>query len=182
MTQDRYAPEMPFPAYAFVPGQHPHPVTDTRGHSFSHRPVVPSPLEPRAAFDSREFRFAVDLFNSGYYWEAHETWEQLWVVAGRTGVVADFLKGLIKLAAAGVKAREGKPVGVQRHVTRAAELLESVRQCQPAESLQFASINLDDLLREARPLIEHPVVDNTPSVGGRPVLQIQLKLTRPEIM
>ena len=41
---------------------------------------------------------------------------------GRTGKVADILKGLIKLAAAGVKAREGKPAGVRRHARRAEEL------------------------------------------------------------
>ena len=35
------------------------------------------------------------------------------------------LKGLIKLAAAGVKAREGRPQGVMRHAKRAQELLHS---------------------------------------------------------
>jgi uncharacterized protein len=180
MTQDRYAPEMPFPAYAFVPGRHPHPMTDSRGHSFQRPLILPDPLEPEAAFASSEFRFAIDLFNSGYYWEAHEAWEQLWVAAGRTGVVADLLKALIKFAAAGGKAREGQPVGVRRHATRAVELLESVRQHQPEGCPCFASINLDDLIREASSLIQRPVVDDTPSVDGRPVLEIQLKLIGPE--
>ena len=50
-----------------------------------------------------------DLLNHGFYWEAHEAWETLWHAAGRKGEIADFLKGLIKLAAAAVKAREGNP-------------------------------------------------------------------------
>ena len=46
-------------------------------------------------------------YNAGYYWEAHEAWEAAWVIAGRQGPTADFYKGLIKLAAAGVKLYEG---------------------------------------------------------------------------
>lgn len=62
------------------------------------------------------------MFNAGYYWEAHEAWEGVWIAAGRQGLVADYVKGLIKLAAAGVKIREGSAVGAQRHLTRAEEL------------------------------------------------------------
>ena len=68
----------------------------------------------------------MDLFNHGYYWEAHEVWESLWIAASRQGVTADFLKGLIKLAAAGVKTKEGNPTGAARHTKRAVELLSSV--------------------------------------------------------
>src|SRR5438128_10071370 len=52
--------------------------------------------------------------------------ESLWMACGRKGIVADFLKGLIKLAAAGVKALEGKPEGVKSHSGRAAELWRGV--------------------------------------------------------
>jgi hypothetical protein len=41
--------------------------------------------------------------------------------------VADLLKGLIKLAAAGVKSREGRPRGVKQHAARAAELLKAAQ-------------------------------------------------------
>ena len=34
--------------------------------------------------------------------KSHVAWESLWMACGRKGAVADFLKGLIKLAAAGV--------------------------------------------------------------------------------
>nr|WP_244447982.1 DUF309 domain-containing protein [Neorhizobium vignae] len=49
-----------------------------------------------------------DLFNHGYYWEAHEAWEGLWQAAKRGSQLRAFLKGLILLSAAGVKIREGK--------------------------------------------------------------------------
>jgi hypothetical protein len=90
----------------------------------THSPIV---LPAQADWvHCREYCFAVDLFNAGYYWEAHEQWEVLWNAAGRTGTTADFFKALIKLAAAGVKAREGNPEGMLRHVTRTVQLLQTV--------------------------------------------------------
>jgi predicted metal-dependent hydrolase len=77
----------------------------------------------------------IDLFNHGYYWEAHESWEAVWHAAGRKGWHADFLKSLIKLAAALVKAREGKPEGVRRHAQRAADLLSAIRNTTSSEEV-----------------------------------------------
>ena len=64
------------------------------------------------AANRRRIVEGIALFNAGYYWEAHEAWEGLWHAHGRDGPTADVLKGLIKLAAAGVKVREGRPHGV----------------------------------------------------------------------
>jgi predicted metal-dependent hydrolase len=91
-------------------------------------PPEPAPLDPNQWQASREYLFGCDLFNHGYYWEAHEVWESLWKACGRSGTTADFLKGLIKLAAAGVKHREGRPEGVRRHAARAVELFTEVEQ------------------------------------------------------
>jgi predicted metal-dependent hydrolase len=96
-----------------------------------------------------------DLFNLGYYWEAHETWEGLWHACGRRGTTADFLKGLIKLAAAGVKAREGRPQGVARHAARAAELFASVRAAHGDGD--YLGLDLDRLISISRRLASHPI-------------------------
>ena len=115
------------PPYTFIPGQAPHPVSDPAGHSFGRA------AEPVAHFDSADWQtchpylYGIDLFNHGFYWEAHEAWESLWHAAGRTGPIAAFLKGLIKLAAAGVKLREGVPDGAKGHAKRAAALF---RECE----------------------------------------------------
>ena len=66
---------------------------------------------------------ALDLFNEGFSWEAHEAWEQFWHALGRTTAEARLVQGLIHLAAAAVKVREGKPAGVTKHTQRARELL-----------------------------------------------------------
>lgn len=129
-----------FPPYSFVPGHAPHPVSDPRGHMAGEETVAPLPLEPEHWQTCGEYLYGIDLFNHGYYWEAHEAWESLWHVAGRQGEVASFLKGLIKLAAAGVKAREGIPQGVSRHCARARELFQSLG------TGDFCGMNLDRLI------------------------------------
>jgi hypothetical protein len=122
----RLVPDEPFPPYSFVPGRFPHPTADPAGHSFGTNPALPSEVEPDQWQDCRPYLYGIDLFNAGYYWESHVAWESLWMACGRKGVVADFLKGLIKLAAAGVKALEGVPEGVKSHSRRAAELWRRV--------------------------------------------------------
>jgi hypothetical protein len=129
----RLVPDEPFPAYAYVPGRFPHPTSDAAGHSYGIEPAVPETVEPEKWQECRPYLYGIDLFNAGFYWESHVAWESLWMACGRKGVFADFLKGLIKLAAAGVKAIEGRPDGVNSLSGRAAELFQRV--CRSTEHL-----------------------------------------------
>ncbi|MBY0231059.1 MAG: DUF309 domain-containing protein [Gemmataceae bacterium] len=121
----RLVPHRSLPPYAFVPGQSPHPVSDPRGHSHgaAHREAT---LDPERWQECEEYLFGFDLFNAGFYWEAHEAWEACWHAVGRVGPVADVLKGLIRLAACGVKAREGRADGVTSHAAAAARLFRGI--------------------------------------------------------
>ncbi len=103
----------------------PHPVREPAGHSFGETHDVPIDGDDVESVKAAH-HWAVDLFNYGYYWEAHEAWEAIWHAFGRRGTEATFVKALIKLAAAGVKAREGNATGVQRHAARASELFRLV--------------------------------------------------------
>ncbi|TWT48860.1 DUF309 domain-containing protein [Botrimarina hoheduenensis] len=87
---------------------------------------LPDPLSERSWLSCPLHQQAVTLFNEKAYWNAHEAWEELWIAAGRRGPSADFLKALIKLAAAGVKEQAGNPIGVRRHARRAIELLAPI--------------------------------------------------------
>jgi predicted metal-dependent hydrolase len=119
----RYIGDLQFPAYTYVPGCTPRHAPEALefGHTLK-------PSTPGDSLRCREFLVGIDLFNAGYYWEAHEVWESLWHAAGCRGTVADFLKGLIKWAAAGVKCYEGRPQGVRRHAQRAHQLLTGVQR------------------------------------------------------
>lgn len=146
MTPPRFVPDAAFPPYTFVPGRTPHPVRDPAGHLFGKSPELPTPLDPERRQESRAYLYGVDLFNHGYYWEAHEVWEGLWRAAGRTGQIADFLKGLIKLAAAGVKVRQGQPRGVAGHAAGAADLFRDIARQLGGEESIYLGLRLRDLL------------------------------------
>ena len=104
----------PLPPYSYVPGgPWPHPISSPQGHSFGQAASKVAALSENQGANSSRFLRGVCLFNAGYYWEAHEVWEGLWHAYGRRGVLADVIKALIKLAAAGVKVREGQEHGVR---------------------------------------------------------------------
>jgi len=110
----RYVPDLSLPPYAYLPGRFPHPTRDPEGHRFGAKLPSPEAFDPARWRDCRPYLAGIDLFNRGYYWEAHEAWESVWHACGRKGAAADLLRGLIKLAGAGFKVREHRPAGVRR--------------------------------------------------------------------
>jgi predicted metal-dependent hydrolase len=147
------------PSYNYIPGgPWPHPTSDPRGHAFGqvHRPA---PIPPSSWWESPDYLRGVELFNAGFYWEAHEAWEGLWHAHGRTGATADLLKGLIKLAAAGLKVRQAQWHGVLIHLHRAADSLRSARQAGGPHQL---GLDLDGLLDQIRSLGDDPPSSDLP--------------------
>ena len=145
----RLLPDVPLPAYTHVPGRTPHPVSDPRGHSFGRRPEPPRSFDAGQWPSCRDYLHGIDLFNNGYYWESHEAWEGLWHAAGHRGTTADFLKALIKLAAAGVKHGEGKPAGVKSHAERAAGLFRETARTLGAGADVFLGLRIGALIELA---------------------------------
>lgn len=126
----RLLPKAEMPAYTYVPGTgSPHPIRDPRGHSHGRKATganAPKALDSESWADNRTYLLAIDYFNAGFYWEAHEEWERLWRVTGPDTLIGRFLKGLIKLAAAGVKVREMSIHGVRRHAASAGEVFADI--------------------------------------------------------
>ncbi len=125
----RYS-DRPFPPYTYIPGQTAHPRSDPAGHSYGRPDPHVAAFESENWRASQEYLFGIDLFNAQFFWESHEQWEALWHAVGRRGDVAEFLKGLIKLAAANVKRLEGNSAGVRRHATRAEQLFDKLLMSQ----------------------------------------------------
>jgi hypothetical protein len=123
MLPPRWLPQKSLPPYAYLPGKNPHPVRDPAGHSYHAEPI---PVGAEASLSSDAFLWGLDLFNHGYYWEAHEAWEGLWQVADRDGPLRTLFKGLILLSAAGLKIRERKNAAAARHAKRATAVLRQL--------------------------------------------------------
>jgi hypothetical protein len=121
----RLVPERPLPPYAYLPGLTPHPTRDPEGHSYGAEPELPAPPDPEDWRACGDYLYGIDLFNHGFYWEAHEAWEGLWVACGRRGQMATYLQALINLAAAGFKARWGNAGGMRANAKTALGLFKA---------------------------------------------------------
>lgn len=132
--------QLVFPAYAHRPGRTPHPRLDARGHSFGvAEPAIRSPGPPELWDRCDLYLQGVDLFNAGFWWEAHETWEALWKGLPVHDNQAMFLRGLIQAAAACLKrcvlsdgsSPDATPEGIERLLTRADANLRPVLSLRP---------------------------------------------------
>lgn len=157
-TRPRYS-AAPLPPYSYVPGHTPHPVSDPAGHMHGQSPEPAPPLEPAAWRESAAYLHGVDLFNHGFYWEAHEAWESLWHAAGRAGPTATWLKALIKLAAAAVKIREGNAAGAVRHARRSLELSAETRTILNDERVDYCGLRFENFDHAARWIDEQAIHD-----------------------
>ncbi len=161
----RLVPDVALPPYTYVPGRNPHPINDPEGHSYGARHEVAGAVGPENWAASRPYLFGIDLFNAGFYWEAHEVWEGLWHACGRSGTTADFLKGLIQMTAAGVKVRQGVPVGVASLGAGAAGLFQKVLDDLGPGRDRYLGLDLREPLDFTRELAAAPERWSAP-VGG----------------
>lgn len=107
MKPPRYS-RQPFPAYRFIPGRTPHPTRDPEGHSYhAGNHALPERFDPERWYECEAFLYGVDLYNHGYWWEAHEAWEACWIAAGKQTETGLFLQGLIQITAGCLKKYQG---------------------------------------------------------------------------
>jgi predicted metal-dependent hydrolase len=98
-----------------------------------------------------DYLFGIDLFNQQYFWESHVYWEALWHKAGRKGETADFLKGLIKMGAAGVKLKMSQEDLAIIHFERALELFQPL-----LSQTQLHGLEVQRLIEDLKSLIKEP--------------------------
>lgn len=122
LSRSRYVLDA-FPPYRFVPGLFPHPTAHAQGHSYR----APGMHPPRGVLPKPEdwatcpvYLLGADLYNYGYWWEAHEKWESIWQETQKDGVQGRFLQGLIQVAACHLKWHMGHLDGVRRLLTTSA--------------------------------------------------------------
>ena len=118
--------DRPFPSYRYIPKKSPHPTRDPNGHSYK------KPIENLTTFDIEQWQtckvylYGIDLFNYGYWWEAHETLERVWVAAGRKTETGMFIQGLIQISAAHLKHLQGLNATAKQLATTGLEKMKNV--------------------------------------------------------
>ncbi len=118
----------PFPPYRYLPFQgdrgRPHPRNDPAGHSYHDDEDYLPQFTADDWSTCEPYLYGVDLFNHGYFWEAHEAWEAVWLAAGaRETNCGIFVQGLIQLAAAQLKRVIGSPPGAESLTAAGCEKL-----------------------------------------------------------
>ena len=118
------ASPLPFPRHAHIPGSGSEP---DWGPLEAAKESVPNmtTCEQWTANGAHIYGFA--LLRNGYYWEAHEIWEPVWLASAPNSRERILLRGLIQLANACLKAHMGMDRAAQR-------LLREVH-------LEFANLN-----------------------------------------
>ncbi|MBC7398201.1 MAG: DUF309 domain-containing protein, partial [Bdellovibrionales bacterium] len=152
MSLHRYRPDQSFPPYAYLPGEHPHPSREGGYRDGLEEPSVHT-LEHHQPLKNEAYAFAFDLFNHHYFWESHVYFEAFWNAHAREGSKADFLKGMIKLSAAGIKFQSGRVETSALHFIRARELFLSVLK---KEGEFYLGVDLTRLIAELDELSIRP--------------------------
>lgn len=118
----RYRPLRPLPARAYVPGRSERPPVDDAAPA-----AGALELDAERWLENDAYLWGVDLYNAGFFWEAHEAWEALWRAAQSDQTQRAFLQSLIQLAAACLKGVLADRAAARRIAARALDRLDRVR-------------------------------------------------------
>jgi uncharacterized protein len=138
----RYCPHLPLPAGRYIPGRSP---------KEEHRKDLPKikveDLPPEQWQKNEAYLYGFDLYRHGFFYEAHEVWEELWHKMGHKTIPGLLLKALIQNAAVQLKMLSGDLKTAGRMRLRAGNLLEQVlASIRPRED--FMGLSLVSLLKD----------------------------------
>lgn len=96
----------PLPEAAHVPGATPRP---GEGTFAAVKAAAPPVTTSEGADGNAAWQHGLRLIAAGYYWEAHEVLETVWMNAAPNSPERHLLRAAIQLANAGLKQRMGRP-------------------------------------------------------------------------
>ena len=107
------APDLP--PHAYVPGQTPR--HDASLFAALHGSVRPG-MDAEALARTEAWRAGLHFLRAGYYWEAHEALEPVWMQTAPNSAARHLVQALIQAANAGLKLRMRRPRATLRLFTR----------------------------------------------------------------
>jgi predicted metal-dependent hydrolase len=125
------------------------------------------------------YLFGIELYAAGYFWEAHEVWEPVWMASAPNSRERLLLAGLIQLANACLKLEMGRPKAALRLIE---ETLRHLEACVRPASGPLMGIEVEPLIRSTsvfRDWIAPPRAAATALAADRPKLEAASASTRP---
>jgi Domain of unknown function (DUF309) len=185
--------DFPLPSWKHRPGQRQKSQKDfSDSYHADHSPLgrvkalVPQNYALEVPVRDPCFLYGLDLHDSGYFWEAHEIWEAVWMASPQNGCDRIALRALIQITNGCLKHMLGQAKARNRLVTEALGLLEELTARHPrfsshpfalsaaheAESSVSGRIDLLRLKQDLSTLNLNESADRDsglPIVGGVPV-------------
>ncbi len=121
--------EPPLPAWAHRPGR---TKGADEGPLEAVKSLVPRVFEGAVPADHPAFLYGLRLHDEGFFWEAHEVWEAVWMAAPHNGRDRLALRALIQIANAGLKRALNQPRAAGRLVADACGYLSELNARGPA--------------------------------------------------
>lgn len=100
------AADLPLPAYRHVPGENARPDEATFA---AVKRMVPAETRSATAADNVAWRYGLRLLDAGFYWEAHEVLEPVWLAAAPNSRERHLVQAVIHLANGRLKDVMGRP-------------------------------------------------------------------------
>ena len=129
--------DCPVPSHAYVPGQtHRHPEGAFAAICETARPDC----DVEALARSKAWCCGLEWLGKGYFWEAHEVFEPVWMSLPQKSPERQLVQALIQLANAGLKAEMGRPKATAKLLNMAGEHL---RACRSGGGKALMGLRLD---------------------------------------
>lgn len=136
----------------YVPGRTPRPA---EGAWDAIRSLALDPTTTATAGENRAWQIGLDLVETGYWWEAHEVLEQVWMNAPANAPEKTLVQSVIQIANGALKIRMDRPHAAIRLAAIARELIEST----PGDD-GLMGLSRQRLLR-ATEILDHAATEGT---------------------
>lgn len=137
---------LPLPDYAHIPGVNSRPDLTFLESISAYAPLV---TVERQWKTNLPWLYGIQLFNSGYYWEAHEVWETVWMNAPPNSREKQFVQGVIHFANGLLKVKMKRGNAARRLFALAHDTLEqAVAGRGVIENAHFMGVGLADLRQD----------------------------------
>ena len=143
------------PPYRHLPFQNAHPFMDKDGHSYGEELTAPTSFGPENWQDCADYLYSIDLFNHGFWWDAHERLKQVSIAAGRESECGLFVQGLIQISAALLK------YSMEEHVPAEALATMGLANVSAATGL-YLGVDIDALEVSVRAYLDGSI--NSPCI------------------
>jgi hypothetical protein len=126
-----------------------------------HKPSNPDlEIEIHEALRLPDFRQGIELFNSGYYWEAHEKWEDVW--RDQSGDVRTFIQAFVQMAAAYSFVALSRPGAAGYLFEKTIEKFRQYENLMQSIEIEPLMVSMQGILR----LLSDQIIEKETLLGG----------------